>query len=90
MANHQPVATIGRDEIIKALSDNGKQTILQSFANKNPFRLNVNQSLEEAYPIMIAAKNSLAFVYDSQQFIGVLDLENILEFLMIKEAISNK
>jgi predicted transcriptional regulator len=90
MANHQPVATIGRDEIIKALSDNGKQTILQSFANKNPFRLNVNQSLEEAYPIMIAAKNSLAFVYDRQQFIGVLDLENILEFLMIKEAISNK
>jgi Zn-dependent protease/predicted transcriptional regulator len=90
MANHQPVATIGRDEIIKALSDNGKQTILQSFANKNPFRLNVNQSLEEVYPIMIAAKNSLAFVYDSQQFIGVLDLENILEFLMIKEATSNK
>jgi hypothetical protein len=35
---------------------------------------------------MIAAKNSLAFVYDNQQFIGVLDLENILEFIMVKEA----
>jgi Zn-dependent protease/CBS domain-containing protein len=86
MANQQPVATLGRDEIIKALSDNGKQTILQSVADKNPIRLNVNQSLEEVYPIMIAAKNSLAFVYDKQQFIGVLDLENILEFIMVKEA----
>lgn len=68
------------------ISDNGTQTILQSVAHKNPFRLNVNQSLEEVYPIMIAAKNSLAFVYDNQQFIVVLDLENILEFIMVKEA----
>lgn len=85
-ANKLPVATLGRDEIIKALSDNGKQTILQSVADKNPIRLNANQSLEEVYPIMAAGKNSLALVYDKQQFIGVLDLENILEYIMIKEA----
>ncbi|MBK7884599.1 MAG: site-2 protease family protein [Chitinophagaceae bacterium] len=90
MANQKPVATLGRDEIIKALSDNGKQTLLYSVADKNPIRLNVNQSLEEVYPIMIAGKNSLAFVYDNQQFIGVLDLENILEFIMVKEAEEKK
>lgn len=85
-ANKLPVATLGRDEIIKALSDNGKQTILQSVADKNPIRLNANKSLEEVYPIMAAGKNSLALVYDKEQFIGVLDLENILEYIMIKEA----
>jgi Zn-dependent protease len=90
MANQQPVATLGRDEIIKALSNNGKQTILQSVADKNPIRLNVNQSLEEVYPTMIAGKNSMALVYDKQQFIGVLDLENILEFIMVKEAVEKK
>jgi Zn-dependent protease len=86
MANQLPIATLGRDEIIKALSESGKQTLLLSVADKNPIRLNVNQSLEEVYPTMIAGKNSMAFVYDNQQFIGVLDLENILEFIMVKEA----
>jgi CBS domain-containing protein len=90
MAKQQAVATLGRDEIIKALSENGKQTLLQSVADKNPIRLNVNQSLEEVYPTMIAGKNSMAFVYDNQQFIGVLDLENILEFIMVKEAVGKK
>ncbi len=88
-SNQQPVSTLGRDEIIKALSDSGKQTTLHAVSNKNPIRLNANQPLEEVYLIMIAAKNSLAFVYDKQQFIGVLDLENILEFIMIKEANGN-
>jgi Zn-dependent protease/predicted transcriptional regulator len=86
MANEHPVATLGRDEIIKALSDNGKQTKIHSFADKEPLRLNANQSLEEVYPMIIAGNNSLAFVYDKQQFIGVLDQENILEFIMVKEA----
>jgi CBS domain-containing protein len=90
MANKQPVATLGRDEIIKALSENGKQTKIHFVADKNPIRLNANQSLEEVYPIMIKGKNSLAFVHDNQQFIGVLDLENILEFIMVKEAEEKK
>jgi Zn-dependent protease/predicted transcriptional regulator len=90
MANKQPIATLGRDEIIKALSENGKQTKIHFVADKNPIRLNANQSLEEVYPIMIKGKNSLAFVYDNQQFIGVLDLENILEFIMVKEAEEKK
>ncbi len=89
-ANQQPVATLGRDQIIKALSDNGKQTILHSVADKEPIRLNANQSLEEVYPVMIAGKNSLAFVYDKHEFIGVLDLENILEYIMVKEAINSQ
>jgi Zn-dependent protease/CBS domain-containing protein len=90
IANQQPVATLGRDEIIKALTESGKQTEIHSVSDKEPLQLNANQSLEEVYPIMIAGKNSLAFVYDNQQFIGVLDLENILEYLMMKEAEEKK
>ncbi|TAL57155.1 MAG: site-2 protease family protein [Bacteroidetes bacterium] len=85
-SDKHPVGTLGRDEIIKALSDNGKGTILHAIANKEPIRLNANQSLEEVYLTMIAGTNSLAFVYSNQQFVGVLDLDNILEFIMIKNA----
>jgi CBS domain-containing protein len=78
MANKQPVATLGRDEIIKALSDSGKQTKIYTVTDKEPLRLNANQSLEEVYPVIIARNNSLVFVCDKQQFIGVLDLGNVL------------
>jgi hypothetical protein len=36
---------------------------------------------------MLTSKNKLALVYDNEQFAGVLDLENILEFVMVKNAI---
>lgn len=63
------------------------------------FSRNINQNkitsmkgsepTEAAYQKMLVDKNGLAIVYDNQQFVGVLDLDNILEFIMIKNAQRN-
>jgi hypothetical protein len=57
--------------------------------NKNMLQLNIKEPIEVAYQKMLANKNGLAAVYDNQQFVGVLDVENILEFIMIKNAQGN-
>jgi predicted transcriptional regulator len=89
-SDKHPIGSIGRDEIIIALSNSAKQTIVGSVASREPARLNANQLLEEVYPLLISKKDSLAFVYENKQIIGVLDLENIMEYIMVKEAITGR
>ena len=85
-SQNNPVGSLSRDEIIEALSNNGNRTTIHAVMNKSPLRLSVQEPIEAAYQKMLGNKNGLAIVYDNQQFVGVLDLDNILEFIMIKNA----
>ena len=85
-SQNNPVGSLSRDEIIEALSNNGNRATIHAVMNKSPLRLSVQEPIEAAYQKMLGNKNGLAIVYDNQQFVGVLDLENILEFIMIKNA----
>ena len=85
-SQNNPVGSLSRDEIIEALSNNGNTATIHAVMNKSPLRLSVQEPIEAAYQKMLGNKNGLAIVYDNQQFVGVLDLDNILEFIMIKNA----
>jgi len=85
-----PVGTLSRDEIIKALSEKGDEEIIENIMNKNLIYLNSNTSLEEAYQKSQENKSNLMPVLEHKKIIGTIDLENILEFIMIKEANSKK
>ena len=85
-SQNNPVGSLSRDEIIEALSNNGNRATIHAVMNKSPLRLSVQEPIEAAYQKMLGNKNGLAIVYDNQQFVGVLDLDNILEFIMIKNA----
>ena len=88
-SQNNPVGSLSRDEIIEALSNNGNRATIHAVMNKSPLRLSVQEPIEAAYQKMLGNKNGLAIVYDNQQFVGVLDLDNILEFIMIKNAYGN-
>ena len=88
-SQNNPVGSLSRDEIIEALSNNGNRATIHAVMNKSPLRLSVQEPIEAAYQKMLGNKNGLAIVYDNQQFVGVLDLDNILEFIMIKNAQGN-
>ena len=84
--NNNPVGTLSRDEIIKALSDKGEDKIIQSVMNKDLIFLNADSPLENAYQQAQQNKSTLMAVMANNQLIGTLDTENILEFIMIKDA----
>lgn len=88
-SQNNPVGSLSRDEIIEALSNKGNRATIHAVMNKSPLRLSVQEPIEAAYQKMLGNKNGLAIVYDNQQFVGVLDLDNILEFIMIKNAYGN-
>lgn len=82
----KPTGTLSRDEIIKALSKKGESECIQEVMNRNLFFLDSEQALEIAYQGLQEQGLHLAPVMENQSFIGVLDKENILEFILFQEA----
>ena len=84
--NSLPVGTLSRDEIIKALSTKGENEVVRNVMNKDFIFLEVDSPLEEAFEKMQQQKTSLIPVVKNELIVGALDMENILEFIMVKNA----
>jgi Zn-dependent protease/predicted transcriptional regulator len=84
--NSHSVGTLSRDEIIKALSEKGENEIIQNVMNRNITFLQEDSPLEEVYLLVQENKAVLMPVLENNKIIGVLDTENILEFIMVKDA----
>jgi Zn-dependent protease len=84
--NNEPVGTLNRDQIIAALSEKGEDTALRPAMNKNLIYLDVETLLEDTFELVSANKSNLMLVTENGLLIGVLDTENLLEFLLIKGA----
>jgi Zn-dependent protease/predicted transcriptional regulator len=84
--NALPIGTLSRNDIIKALAEQGENTITGTVMNRNLVYLDANLPLEEAYQLVEQSTTSLMPVMQNNMLIGTLDTENILEFIMIKDA----
>jgi signal-transduction protein with cAMP-binding, CBS, and nucleotidyltransferase domain len=82
--NNEPVGTLNRDQIIAALSEKWEDTTVGSAMKRNLIYLDVETLLEDIFELVSANKSNLMLVTENGQHIGVLDTENLLEFLLIK------
>lgn len=85
LKDNEPVGTLSRNEIIKALSEHGENELIRNAMNSNLIFLNPNSPLEEIFEKAQQNKSNLMPVIENEQLIGVLDTENILEFIMLKD-----
>lgn len=86
--NNKPSGTLSRDEIIKGLVERGENERIHTVMNRNLILLNADSPLESAYHKSIENKSNLMAVMENNQLIGVLDTENILEFIMVKNTLA--
>ena len=84
--NQQPIGTLSRDEIIEALQTGGNKLPIHNAMNKDLIAFDANQPIDTIYQAMVISKNQFATVYENKILIGTVDLENILEYLMVKNA----
>lgn len=84
--NSHSVGTLSRDEIIKALSEKGENEMIHNVMNRNVTFLNADSPLDDAYQQALLNKTGLMPVMENNKLVGILDTENILEFIMIKDA----
>ncbi|WP_291096964.1 MULTISPECIES: site-2 protease family protein [unclassified Flavobacterium] len=84
--NSEPIGTLNRDEIIKALSKKDENQFIYTIMNRNLIFLQADALLEDIFELVYKNKSSLMLVMENKQFLGTLDIENLLEFILIKEA----
>jgi Zn-dependent protease len=82
-----PVATLDREGIIVALREFGEAVPIGEVANKEMLQFETRDALDEAWRLMATSGRGLALVNDSKNWVGVLNFENIMEFMMVKTAL---
>jgi Zn-dependent protease/CBS domain-containing protein len=81
------VGTLNRDEIIKALREGKAKNSVAEAMSRDFMKLDIQTPLEDAWTKMQTNKKSAAPVFSAGQLIGMMDTENVAEFLMISEAL---
>jgi len=82
----QPYGTLSREEIIRGLQEGNESMSIEEVANLDPLKLDLYLPLEEAFKKMTGEKIKVALVYEQNHFLGILDQENISEFIMVQNA----
>jgi Zn-dependent protease len=82
--------TLSRNELIKGLSEKGKDAPVKNAMNHSVIYLNPDSPLDDILLNMNSKNQSIFPVMDELQLLGVLDTENILEFLMVRNAMAGK
>jgi Zn-dependent protease len=85
-----PVGTLNRDQIIMALSKKGDDEFVYNVMDRNLVYLDSDSLLENVFELIQLNKSRLMLVMENNELAGTLDVENLMEFLLIKEVKINK
>jgi Zn-dependent protease/predicted transcriptional regulator len=82
------VGTLVRDQIIDALANSGKDIPVKEVMNPTFLRFSPHESLEKAWRDMTEANATIAIVFRGEGHVGMVDAENIMEYIMVKSAMN--
>jgi Zn-dependent protease/predicted transcriptional regulator len=86
MDEDTPFGTLSREGIIKALQSHSKDVFVEEVIERNIISIDASKPIEEAFVLMQVNKHPLLIVSKNNLLYGVIDMENILEYIMIKNA----
>ncbi len=82
----QVIGILTRNDIIRHLAEAGPQQPISEAMRRSFITLAPDQPLEDAMKALLSNQSPIAPVYENGQLIGVLDVENIQEFLLVSNA----
>jgi CBS domain-containing protein len=85
--NDEIKGTLSWKDVVAALSENQSDALIGQVMNKEPVRLKVDESLENVMLKVQEKPHDLYLVYSGNEFAGVLNMENISEFLVLQNAL---
>ena len=84
-----PVGILSRNEIIRGLSERGKEASVSEFMNRSFFVVSSETKLEDFLQKVLEKGQSVALVMDNDALQGLIDRENLEEKLLIQEALKS-
>lgn len=86
----KPVGILTKNEIIRGLSEGGKDAPVTAFMNSNFFVVTSETKLADFFQQVVEKGQSVAVVMDGDSLQGLIDRENVEETLMIQQALKNR
>jgi len=86
MDGESPYGTLNRDGIIKALTAHGSKITVETVTDNNIGYIEDAEPVEKALLLMQQHKYPLLIVTKKKELYGVVDMENILEYIMVINA----
>jgi Zn-dependent protease/CBS domain-containing protein len=86
MENEKVSGTLNQQEIIRALAQKGKNVPVSTAMNTNVHFLKPDMTLEKIYAEFSANGKGIMPVMEGDKLIGIVDINNILEYVMVKSA----
>jgi Zn-dependent protease/CBS domain-containing protein len=86
----QVVGTLSRKDIIRGLREEGEEAAVRRAMRDQFPHLEAETPLEEALQVLRSVDADLLPVYRDSELIGVIDQENITEYMMVKSALSGE
>ncbi len=87
MENEKAAGILTKNELIKGLSESGKNTPVADVMVKEFTSLKPEMGLHEAFQQLTLNSGTVSPVYENGTFIGIVDRENINELLLISQAL---
>ena len=78
------VGVLTRESLVKALSTGEANMRIKDAALATPLELHKQMPLQEAFELMMGAHATVCPVYDGQNLAGMLNQENVQEFLLLR------
>jgi hypothetical protein len=88
MDDMRVVGTLSRGELLKALNQRGETAMVGDCMNVNLTVTQANVSLESGYNMIQKSESKLLLVKENDKLLGIVDPENILEFVMARQAMA--
>lgn len=76
-----------RNDLVKGLSAHGKEGLVKDVMSTDLESISSGMPLFEAYTELRKGHHEIVPVMDDEKFIGILDLENVNDFLLIQKAV---
>ncbi len=86
----KPVGLLGKNEIIRGLSERGKESLVREFMTENFFLVSPETDLQDFLQQSLIKGQNTAIVMDGNALQGLIDRENVEEKLLVKEALKRQ
>lgn len=84
------VGVLLKDQIIDGLSKYGREGKVEDVMLKDYKKIDADTLLKDLFQQMQKEKTDMFPVFDDQKLIGVIDMENIQEFIMVQSALHDE
>lgn len=90
MDNDEVKGSLSWKEVVSGLSKYNSDTLIDQIMNKEIIAINADEPLQDAIEKMQHAGDALFPVYSQKELVGVVNMENVTEFLAVQNALRHR